>query len=89
VPRLASEEATVSLRLAGGTVHVANGGATADDEAFLPLAILNPLVTGFPPRAELLAQPGVSVGSERAARLLEILFPSGYPHWTAAAYYQE
>ena len=89
VLRLTSDEGAATLRLAGGSVRVGDERAGADDEAHVPLAVLNPLVTGFRPRAELLAQPGVVISSERAARFLEVLFPPGYPHWTAAAYYQE
>jgi hypothetical protein len=89
VLRLASDEGAATLHLAGRTVRVADERAEADDEVYVPLAVLNPLVSGFRPRAELLAQPGVVISSERSARLLEILFPPGYPHWAAAAYYQE
>jgi predicted N-acetyltransferase YhbS len=89
VLRLTSDEGAATLHVADGRVRVGDERAEADDEAYVPLAVFNPLVTGFQPRAELLAQPGVVLSSERAARMLEVLFPPGYPHWTAAATYQE
>jgi len=89
VLRLASDEGAATLQLAEGRVRIGDERAVADDEAHVPLAVLNPLVTGFQPRRELLSQPGVVLSSERAARLLEVLFPCGCPHWTEAAYYQE
>jgi len=89
VLRLTSDEGAATLHLAKGSVGVGDERAEADDEAYVPLAVLNPLVTGFQPRLELLAQPDVVLSSESAARLLEVLFPPGYPHWTGAAYFQE
>ena len=89
VLRLVSDEGAATLHLARGKVHVRDQGDAADEEVHIPLAVLNPLVTGFQPRPELLAKPGVALGSRRAARLLEVLFPPGYPHWTVAAYYHE
>ena len=57
--RLASDEGAATLRLAGQRVRLVDERAEADDEAYVPLSVLNPLVTGIEPRRELLTQQGV------------------------------
>jgi hypothetical protein len=51
--RLISDEGAAAVRLSGGCVHVEDERTEADDESYIPLAVLNPFVTGFQPRSEL------------------------------------
>ncbi len=71
------EAATLALRggLVSGVMARAVVGAPLLE---LPLAQLNPLVTGLRPLDEILSQPGVSLAAG-ARRLAEIMFPAGQP----------
>jgi predicted N-acetyltransferase YhbS len=94
---LACTTATLSIvgEEGAATVHVRRGrvsvgpGEARDDRVFLPLAALNPLVTGFQSAEDLLAGPGVHVTGDRAVRLLDVLFPTGYAHWSLASFFHE
>jgi hypothetical protein len=73
------EEGASTLALRGGLVQGVMARAVVGAPVLdLPLAQLNPLVTGLRPLAEILAQPGVSLPSG-AQRLAEVLFPAAYP----------
>jgi predicted N-acetyltransferase YhbS len=86
--RIAGDEGAALIRLRHGQVTVEADGPSPD-QVFLPLAQLNPLVTGFRDIEELLAEPGVEVSGEAAVRLVQALFPTGYAHWPLAAFYHE
>ena len=73
------EEEASTLALRGGLIQGVMPRAVAGAPVLeLPLAQLNPLITGLRPAAEILAQPGVSV-APAVRRLVEVLFPAGHP----------
>lgn len=74
------------------TVRVEHGAVTIDEtrtasSVTLPFHALGPLITGYQPISELLGQPGVFLRGAGSQRLLDVLFPEGYPHWPFAAYF--
>lgn len=74
------------------TVRVEQGRVTIDDtrtasSITLPFHALGPLVAGYQPISELVGQPGVFLHGAGRQRLLDVLFPEGYPHWSFAAYF--
>lgn len=74
------------------TVRVDHGRVIVDDarsasSVTLPFHALGPLVAGYQPIDALLGQPGVFLHGAGRERLLEVLFPEGYPHWSFAAYF--
>jgi len=74
-----SEESAV-LDIDDGQISVSTDNVECDCQLVIPLASLNPLVTGYEGIGELIEGPRVEVnGGERALRLIEVLFPTGYP----------
>lgn len=74
------EEGASTVALRGGLVQGVMSRAVAGAPVLeIPLAQLNPLLTGLRPLAEILAQPNVSLPAGMR-RLAEVLFPAGYPH---------
>lgn len=74
------------------TVRVEHGEVVIDEtrsasSVTLPFHALGPLITGYQPITELLGQPGVFLHGAGGQRLLDVLFPEGYPHWPFAAYF--
>ena len=51
----------------------------------LPWGALGSLVTGYRGADSLPGQPGVRVEGTQALRLLQVLFPEGYPYWSPPA----
>jgi len=78
--KISSEEATVFLDNNRGRVTVSIENSESDYQLDIPISYLNPLVTGYRDIRELANKSDVKVnGGESAVRLLEILFPVGYP----------
>ena len=78
--KISSEEETAILNINHGQVSVSSDSVQVDYQIDISLACLNPLVTGYKDIRELLQNPHVKVkGSEQAIRLIEVLFPRGFP----------
>jgi predicted N-acetyltransferase YhbS len=74
------------------TVHVELGkigisAARSMNTVTLPFHALGPLVTGYLPIAELASMAGVFIDGRDTQRIIDVLFPEGYPHWPLAAYF--
>ena len=73
-------EDTVVLHIDQGQVSVTEDTGGGGFQLSLPLALLNPLITGYLASCEVLRRPHVTVtGGKPARRLIEILFPAGWP----------
>lgn len=71
---------TVVLHIDQGQVSVTRDTGEGGLQLNLPLALLNPLITGYLDSNEVLRRPHVTVtGGRPARRLIEVLFPAGYP----------
>ena len=78
---IASEEESAFLEISHGKVSVSSDSAKADHRLDIPLACLNPLITGYKGIRELAKNPSLKVkGGKHALRLIEVLFPKGYPY---------
>lgn len=78
--KVSSEEEFIFLNIDHGRISVGTDRRKCDYQFDLPLAYLNPLVTGFKDIRELVASPHASVrGGKRGLRLIEVLFPRGFP----------
>ncbi len=76
---VSSGQSTV-LTIAHGQVTVSEAEAHCDYQLDLPLAYLNPLITGYRQIGELARNPQVTVkGGKRATRLIDVLFPARLP----------
>lgn len=83
--RLESPVGRATIMVDGGRVEV--GDFRAASSITLPFHALGPLIAGYQPIAELLGAPGVFLHGTGRQRLLDVLFPAGYPHWSFAAYF--
>ena len=83
--RLETPLGSVGLEVDHGRVSVSDGRGAMP--VTLPWAAFGSLVVGYRPIESLLGQPGVYVEGEATLRLLQILFPEGYPHWQQPAYF--
>ena len=82
---------TTTLVISRGRVSANTGPLTAattmrgeatgvENSVTLPLASLNPLVTGYQGIRDLARQPATEIGGgEHAQRLIEVLFPEDHP----------
>ena len=78
--RVSCEEGTAVIRAKHGEVAVDTDDAECELGLSLPVACLNPLVTGYKGIDELATDPQARLeGGERTLRLAEILFPEGFP----------
>lgn len=78
--RVSCEEGTAVIRAKHGEVAVDTDDAECELGLDLPVACLNPLVTGYNGIDELATDPQARFeGGERTLRLAEILFPEGFP----------
>lgn len=78
--KISSGEEAAVLKIDRGQVSVSTDCVKKDYQLDLPLACLNPLVTGYKDIGQLIENPDVKVkGGVRALRLIEILFPIGLP----------
>ncbi|HEY0734258.1 MAG TPA: GNAT family N-acetyltransferase [Herpetosiphonaceae bacterium] len=83
--RIESPVGRATVRVDHGRVDLVDGGLT--NAVTLPFHALGPLVTGYQPIGELLGLSGVFLYGSETQRLLDVLFPEGYPHWSFAAYF--
>jgi len=78
--KISSEEGDAVLNINHGRVSVGTDSLQVGYQLDISLACLNPLITGYKDAKELLQNPHVKVkGGERAIRLIEVLFPRGFP----------
>jgi len=76
---IVSEESAAELEITQGKVTV-NTDITASDCQFnIPLASLNPLITGYKSIHYLLQEGALSVKGKKIVRLIDVLFPKGFP----------
>jgi hypothetical protein len=77
--KISTEEASVVMEIERGEVSISSEGK-GNFELDIPLSCLNPLITGCKSIADLIKDPYIRVkGGEHMIRLLEVLFPTGYP----------
>jgi len=75
-----SEEEDAVLNINRGQVSVSTDIIEGDYQLDISLACLNPLITGCKDIRELLKNPHVKLrGGEEVIRLMEVLFPRGFP----------
>ncbi|MBT3232158.1 MAG: GNAT family N-acetyltransferase [Calditrichaeota bacterium] len=73
-------EEQVSISVENGMISVSEDIIEAEFRLQIPLTGLNPLVTGYTGIHELLKNPVVKVkGGVKVIRLIDVLFPTGYP----------
>jgi predicted N-acetyltransferase YhbS len=78
--KISSDEESAVLEIYHGQVSACTDLIKEDYELTVSLACLNPLVTGFKGIKELVEDHGVEVkGGRRVLRLIEVLFPTGFP----------
>jgi len=78
--KISSEGESAVLDIDHGRVSVVTDNIKGDYQLFIPLTCLNPLITGFKGIMELVKNPSVEVRlGKRAVRLIEVLFPTGFP----------
>lgn len=78
--KISSDEGLASLEINQGQVFVSPDDVHGRYQLDIPLACLNPLITGYKGIRELLKNPDVSLkGGKHALRLIEVLFPTGFP----------
>lgn len=76
-----SEDESAVLDINNGRILVSEGSGKADYRLNIPLFCLNPLITGYKEIGELLNDHRVKVeGGRTASRLIEVLFPRGFPN---------
>lgn len=85
--RIETPAGRATVRLDHGVIAIDDG--RAGNAITLPFHALGPLISGYQSIVELQAATGVYIDGADTLRLLEVLFPEGYPHWTFAAYYGE
>ncbi|HEX6288099.1 MAG TPA: GNAT family N-acetyltransferase [Herpetosiphonaceae bacterium] len=83
--RLESPVGRATLHADHGRVELVEG--TPPNVVTLPFHALGPLIAGYQPIGDLLGLSGVFVYGSEAQRLIEVLFPEDYPHWSFAAYF--
>jgi hypothetical protein len=76
---ISSEEDFAVINIDRGRVSVSTDSIEGDYQLDIPLACLNPLVTGYKGISELVRTPHVEVREKLAVRLIEVLFPTGFP----------
>ena len=78
--KISSDEEFTVLDINRGRVSATTNNIKCDCELAIPLEFLNPLITGFRGIKELVENPNVKArGGKRVVRLIEVLFPTGYP----------
>ncbi len=83
--RLETPLGSIGIRVDRGSVSLGEG--RGDPLVTLPWGPFGSLVAGYRPAETLVGQPGVRIENEKSVRLLQVLFPEGYPHWPIAAYF--
>lgn len=78
--KISSDEGFAVLEINHGRVSVSRDSVKGDHQLNIPLACLNPLITGYKDIKELIKDPQVNVrDGRRALRLIEVLFPTDFP----------
>ena len=78
--KISSNGESVVLEINHGRVSVRTDNVNYSCQLDIPLAGLNPLITGYKDIRELVRDPHVKAkGGKRAVRLIEVLFPMGFP----------
>lgn len=83
--RIETPVGNATLRVRQGAIEI--GKQRAGSSLALPFHALGPLITGYQPIDELIGLPGVFMHGTDRRRLIDVLFPEGYPHWPFAAYF--
>lgn len=83
--RIESPVGRATIVVDQGRVDV--GDVRSTSSLTLPFHALGPLVVGYQRVHELIGLPGVFLHGAGRQRLLDVLFPEGYPHWPFAAYF--
>jgi len=79
--KISSDEEFAVLEINHGQVSVSTDSAKGDYRLDIPLTCLNPLMTGYKDIMELIKNLHVKVGGgKRTTRLIEVLFPTGFPY---------
>jgi len=76
---IVSEEGAAQLEITKGEVKVNTGVTLGDCQLDIPLASLNPLVTGYKSIHDLSQEGAISMKGKNALRLIDVLFPKGFP----------
>jgi len=76
---IVSEEGAVQLQITKGKVIVDTDVTAGDCQLKIPLASLNPLVTGYKSIHDMLQEGTLSIKGEKIVRLIDVLFPKGFP----------
>ncbi len=78
--KLSSEGKSADLDIDHGQVTTSTDDNTGDYQLDISLTCLNPLITGYKSITELTKSPQVKVkGGKTALRLIDALFPTGFP----------
>jgi len=79
--KISSEDEFAVLNIDHGRVSITTDNIKGDCQLNIPLSYLNPLITGYKDIKELVKNPLVTVsGGRETIRLIEVLFPTGFPH---------
>ena len=76
---IVSEEGAAQLEMTEGKVTVSTGVTSIDGQLEIPLVALNPLVTGYKGIRDLLQEGALSIKGRTTTRLVDVLFPKGFP----------
>jgi len=78
--KISSDEGFALLNIEHGQISSSTDDVKGDYQLDIPLSSLNPLITGYKDIKELLYEPHVKVvGGKQVIRLIEVLFPTGFP----------
>jgi len=79
--KISSDDESAVIIIDHGRVSITTENIKGDCELDIPLSCLNPLITGYKDIKELAKNPLVKVsGGREAIRLIEVLFPAGFPN---------
>ena len=83
--RLETPLGSIGIAVERGVLDLNNGRGLP--LVTLPWAAFGSLVVGYRSVDSLVGQVGVRMEGEGTSRLLQALFPEGYPHWPVPAYF--
>jgi len=76
---IVSEEGAAQLEISQGKVTVNTDVTHGDCQLNIPLDSLNPLITGYKSIRDLLQEGALSMEGKKVLRLIDVLFPKGFP----------
>lgn len=76
---IVNKEGTVQLEITEGKVTVKTDVNVGDCQLDITLASLNPLITGYKSIHDLLREGTFSTKGKKVMRLIDVLFPKGFP----------